>query len=154
MDAVNIVRLMKQARTESPAAQLPELDDRFLLDYVNRCIDEAFVIVADSRGRLLGSIAAVLTSVMVSRVQIMSEGWFLVIPQFRKKGIPERLLEHVETLLDKVKCPMLFGSNMLAPSEFDFVFRKRQRYSHVRATYLRMPPAVEEPAQSQAEVGT
>lgn len=139
MDSVNIVRLIKAGYEETPAKQVAAVDELKLLGFVNQALQEAFVLVADLEGRLLGTISFAPIRLPWCTAVVMTEMWFAVVPQYRAKRVPEQLLEATEKFLDQRALPGFLGSQMLTPPVMNAIIAKRSEYQASRQTFLRMP---------------
>lgn len=138
MDSVNIVRLIKDGWKDTPAAQVSAFNEHTMLEYVTKTIGHAFSLVVDLHGRVLGSIALVPIRMPWSKEAVMAEAWFAVQRQQRDRGIPEQLLDVCDAFLDKNDWPVMFGTNVIVPGDFNAILLKRG-YEAVRSSYLRLP---------------
>lgn len=138
MDSVNIVRLIKDGWKDTPAAQVSVFNEHNMLEYVTKTIGHSFSLVVDLHGRILGSIALVPIRMPWAKEAIMAEAWFAVQRQQRDRGVPEQLLEVCDKFLDKNDWPVVFGTNVIVPADFNEILLRRG-YEVVRSSYLRLP---------------
>lgn len=148
MDSVNIVRLLKQQHAESAARLIGEFDEQRVLQHVAAVLanKDAFIIVVEASGRLLGSAALTPVPVMFCRAWVLAESWFAVVPSWRSQGVPEQLLEALGAVADRVQAFTLLGCNLIAPDAFDDVLGARKDLTFGRTTYVRAPVAVKKEA--------
>lgn len=147
MDSVNIVRLLKAQYDEAAVRHLATFDEDEILRYVTRTITpdpgnplRAYILVAEKDGRILASLA--LTPVPVpwnKSILVLMESWFAIVPQYRTKGIAERMRDNAEVMLDKLGMFGFFGTNLLTTNAVDPVFAGRDGYAPGRTAYIRTP---------------
>jgi len=137
MDSVNIVRLLKAQYAESAARFLAPFDEQRVLEYVTMTLANAFAIVVEASGRLLGSAAMAPVRLPWCGVLVMGEAWFAIVPACREKGVGEQLLSAIGAFLDAQHLPAIHGTNLLAPEGFDDLLAKRRDLKIGRMTYVR-----------------
>jgi hypothetical protein len=148
MDSVNCVRLIKAGWTETPAAQISEVNEQQLLEYVTTTLRHCFAIVADLDGRLLGTLAVAPIRTPWCKEVLMAESWFCVVPQYRAKRVPEQLLAALDRFLDLNRLTAILGTQILTPPCFNEILAKRSGYQPSRATFLRVCGASKQQAVS------
>lgn len=138
MDSVNIVRLIKDGWKDTPASQVSAFNEHNMLEYVTKTIGHAFSVVAELHGRILGTAALVPIRMPWSKDPVMAEAWLAVQRQQRDRGVPEQLLAVCDEFLDKNDWPVVWGTNVIVPRDFNAILLKRG-YEEVRSSYLRLP---------------
>lgn len=151
MDSVNIVRLLKVSHGESPIKLVADFDDQRVLEYVTTTLRHCFCVVAESSGRVLGSLAlAPIRLPWSPTTLVLAEAWLAVIPQFRTKGVPEKLLAAAGVFLDRTQHAAFLGTSMVAPSAFDAIMEGLPDYAAVRTSFIRVPAPVSAQVQEAA----
>lgn len=141
MDSVNIVRLLKLQHAESAARLLGEFDEQRVLQYVTATLanPQAYSIVVEFSGRILGSAAIAPIPIVFSRGLVMAEAWFAVVAACREQEVPGQMLDAIATLADSVPVHLILGTNVLAPVDFDDILSARADLTIGRSSYVRVP---------------
>jgi len=139
MDSVNVVRLLRTQYAESAARLLAPFDEQRVLQYVVTTIAKCPVVIVEQNGRLLGSAAIAPVILPWCGKIVMGEAWFAVVAGYRDKGTPQELLKWLGAFLDREGLAAVFGTNLLAPANFDAVLRKQGGMEQGRTSYLRVP---------------
>jgi predicted N-acetyltransferase YhbS len=147
MDSVNIVRLLKAQYDEAAVRDLAPFDEDEILRYVTRTITpdpnnpfRAYLLVAEKDGRILASLALTPIPLPWNKAFIvLMESWFAVVPQYRTKGLADKLRDEAEVMLDTIGMFAFFGTNLLTTSAVDHVFANRDGYTAGRTAYVRTP---------------
>ena len=71
-------------------------------------IREAVFIVEDD-GKLIGTIGLNKTSPWYSDAEYLTDGWFYVLPQYRKKGVAGILIEAAKDYAKEKSLPLIVG---------------------------------------------
>lgn len=143
LDAVNVVKLLRQEWAELSKEGAGAIDEQKALEWVTLCIREHFVLVADLQGRLVGSIAMKPLEYPWGAGIFLGQLWFFVLPTFRQGDIAERLVRGAELMLDGEQLFGMFRNDHSAA--VPRIFDRRAGYRLSGAIYMRIPdePRVE-----------
>ncbi len=148
MDAVNIVRLLKQGWSEQLRLEPARVNDAKALRYVLQHVEQSFVVVADLSGRLVGTLAVRPTEEQFSDDWYIEREWFYVVPSFHET--PHRLLVEVEQYSEELELPLRMSAHSFSPERFDLLMSGRRRYVPMGSTFFRVPEAIDREEQVAA----
>ena len=60
-------------------------------------------------GRLIGTIGLHRTSPWYSDSEYLADGWFYVLPEYRKTGVGKMLIDEAKKFAEEVKLPLIIG---------------------------------------------
>lgn len=146
MDCVNIARALKASWEPSQAAVPAQVDDLRTVEYVTHTLKDAFVVVADLSGRLIGAMACSLMRERWSRPDdwFLADEFVIISPAWVTRGVLELLLTEVEKFSDDEDYPLMLGASLLSAPLIP-ALNQRPGYSRLGAQSLRMPHAAVQP---------
>jgi hypothetical protein len=148
MDAVNIVRLLKDGWSEQRHLPPSRVNDVKALRWVIQHIEQSFVVVADLSGRIVGSIACRTVEEPMSDEWYIERVWFYAIPSFH--GTPNKLLVEAESFSEEQGLPLVVSVDSFRPERFDRLMASRRRYVSMGGTYMRVLEAIDDGASREA----
>jgi hypothetical protein len=137
LDAANIVRLLKQLWLEETALPADRVNDWRALQYVLKTLEQGHVLVAELSGRIVGTIAALVTQEPWSEESLIEVRWLYAVTQ-SKDEILQVLLQQAEAFADEQELPMLARVNRYARDRIDH-FGGRAGYVSMGSSYFRIP---------------
>ncbi len=137
LDAANIVRLLKQLWLEETALPADRVNDWRALQYVLKTLEQGHVLVAELSGRIVGTIAALVTQEPWSEESLIEVRWLYAVTQ-SKDEILQVLLQQAEAFADEQELPMLARVHRYARDRIDN-FGGREGYVSMGSSYLRIP---------------
>lgn len=152
-DTVNITRLLGSAWNEGPTNVL-RVNEAKAIRWIMESIENAFVLVADLGGRLIGTIAFVPTRPPWSDDLLMGKLWFYAKPFRSREAVLTDLLAETEKLMDRERLTMKldFELDALFPVGFSASVADRRGYTQLGgASYLRSPVAVSRDESSRLQ---
>jgi hypothetical protein len=145
LDAANIVRLLKSLWLEETALPADRVNDRKALRYVIETLEQGHVLVAELSGRIVGTIAALVTQEPWSEESLIEVRWLYAVTQ-SKDEILQVLLQQAEAFANEQELPMLARVHRYSRDRIDH-FGGRTGYVPLGASYLRIPvEALREPS--------
>jgi len=67
------------------------------------------VFGVEDEGKLVGSIALHRTSPWYSDSEYLADGWFYVLPEYRKTGVGKMLIDAAKKFAEEAKLPLIVG---------------------------------------------
>lgn len=65
--------------------------------------------IEDENGRLIGSLGLYKTSPWYSDSEYLADGWFYVLPEYRKTGVGKMLIEQAKQFAKEANLPLIIG---------------------------------------------
>lgn len=65
--------------------------------------------VEDENGRLIGSLGLHKTTPWYSDSEYLADGWFYVLPEYRKTGVGKMLIDEAKKFAEQTKLPLIIG---------------------------------------------
>lgn len=65
--------------------------------------------VENEEGQLVGSLGLHRTSPWYSDSEYLADGWFYVLPEYRKTGVGKMLIDEAKKFADQAKLPLIIG---------------------------------------------
>lgn len=137
LDAANIVRLLKQLWLEETALPADRVNDTKAMVYVMKTLEEGRVLVAELSGRIVGTIAALVTQEPWSEESLIEVRWLYAVTQ-SKDEILRVLIEQAEAFSDEQELPLFARVFSYTRDRIDN-FGGRTRYVSMGSSYLRIP---------------
>lgn len=72
-------------------------------------VDQMAFGVMNDEGRLVGSLGLYRTSPWYSDSEYLADGWFYVLPEYRKTGVGKMLIDEAKKFANEVKLPLIIG---------------------------------------------
>ena len=72
-------------------------------------VDQMAFGVMNDEGRLVGSLGLHRTSPWYSDSEYLADGWFYVLPEYRKTGVGKMLIDEAKKFANEVKLPLIIG---------------------------------------------
>jgi len=72
-------------------------------------VDQMAFGVMNDEGRLVGSLGLHRTSPWYSDSEYLTDGWFYVLPEYRKTGVGKMLIDEAKKFADQIKLPLIIG---------------------------------------------
>jgi GNAT superfamily N-acetyltransferase len=72
-------------------------------------VDQMAFGVMNDEGRLVGSLGLHRTSPWYSDSEYLADGWFYVLPEYRKTGVGKMLIDEAKKFADQIKLPLIIG---------------------------------------------
>ena len=91
-DVSNVFELLKKMHSETEIKVSP-IDTKKLLDTINAAIHNGVVLLAEIKGKVVGSIGGMLNSDWWSSEQYLGDFWFYVRPESRNSTIAIKLVK-------------------------------------------------------------
>jgi len=63
----------------------------------------------EDEGKLIGSLGLHRTSPWYSDSEYLADGWFYVLPEYRKTGVGKMLIDEAKKFADEAKLPLIIG---------------------------------------------
>lgn len=63
----------------------------------------------EDEGKLVGSLGLHRTSPWYSDSEYLADGWFYVLPEYRKTGVGKMLIDEAKKFAEEVKLPLIIG---------------------------------------------
>ena len=63
----------------------------------------------NDEGQLVGSLGLHRTSPWYSDSEYLADGWFYVLPEYRKTGVGKMLIDEAKKFANEVKLPLIIG---------------------------------------------
>lgn len=141
MDTVNIVRLLSLSWSRSPVAQISPVDEKRAFEYVCAMLPQAFMLVAEVSGRIIGSICIAPMQHPWSTAQFMGQVWFVNNGSIHSKRASEEMLNYVRDFLDAQEQPALFRMNEVDHQLIGNMAKRFERgeFCSLGAFYIRWP---------------
>lgn len=137
LDAANIVRLLKSLWHEETAIPADRVNDRKALRYVIDTLEQpGCVLVAELSGRIVGTLAALVTQEPWSEESLIEVRWLYAATQ--KDEINRVLLEQAERFADEQELPLLARVFRYSGDRVDH-FGGRKGYILMGPSYFRIP---------------
>lgn len=159
LDCSNIARLIRASWELSQAVQAVQVSDQRTVEFIAESMKEAVVVVAELAGRIIGALACAPMRERWGQLDdwLLCDEFFVVVPNWVARGIPERLLTDVEKYADEQRLPLVMGGSLMTSFALEPLLDRRPGYSRVIAQWLRMPranddePQTPEPMQQSSE---
>jgi GNAT superfamily N-acetyltransferase len=72
-------------------------------------VDQMAFGVMNDEGQLVGSLGLHRTSPWYSDSEYLADGWFYVLPEYRKTGVGKMLIDEAKKFANEVKLPLIIG---------------------------------------------
>lgn len=72
-------------------------------------VDQMAFGVMNDEGRLVGSLGLHRTSPWYSDSEYLADGWFYVLPEYRKTGVGKMLIDEAKKFANEAKLPLIIG---------------------------------------------
>tara|TARA_R110000868_G_scaffold295629_2_gene555944 strand:- start:1809 stop:2249 length:441 start_codon:yes stop_codon:yes gene_type:complete len=107
-DVTKVFNLLKQMHSETEMKVSP-ISTKKLLDAINSAIHDGVVLLAEAKGKLVGSIGGMLNSDWWSDEEYLSDMWFYVSPKHRNSIIAIKLVKSFIKIAKEVNIAVKLG---------------------------------------------